>query len=89
MKNQALFSSKDKSRNLKCRLLQFLFGAFGALTVEDITESRSSASYLDYYLFCDKGKLSTRLYDKREDFNFPIVSFTFLRSNIPLCLSVC
>ena len=24
MKNQALFSSKDKSKNLKCRLLQFL-----------------------------------------------------------------
>ena len=26
MKNQALFSSKDKSKNLQC-LLQFLFGA--------------------------------------------------------------
>ena len=26
MKNQALFSSKDKSRILKCGLLQFLFG---------------------------------------------------------------
>ena len=25
MKNQALFSSKDKSKKLKCRLLQFLF----------------------------------------------------------------
>ena len=27
MKNQALFSSKDKSKKLKCSLLQFLFGA--------------------------------------------------------------
>ena len=27
MKNQALFSSKGKSKELKCRLLQFLFGA--------------------------------------------------------------
>ena len=27
MKNQALFSLKDKSEKLKCRLLQFLFGA--------------------------------------------------------------
>ena len=27
MKNQALFSSKDKSKKLKCRLLQFLFDA--------------------------------------------------------------
>ena len=27
MKNQALSSSKDKGKKLKCRLLQFLFGA--------------------------------------------------------------
>ena len=27
MKNQALFSSKDKSKKWKCRLLQFLSGA--------------------------------------------------------------
>ena len=27
MKNQALFSSKDRIKKLKCHLLQFLFGA--------------------------------------------------------------
>ena len=27
MKTQALFSSKDKDKKLKCHLLQFLFGA--------------------------------------------------------------
>ena len=27
MNNQAFFSSKDKSKKLKCRLLQVLFGA--------------------------------------------------------------
>ena len=27
LKNEALFSLKDKSKKLKCRLLQFLFGA--------------------------------------------------------------
>ena len=27
MKNQALFSLKDRSKKLKCHLLQFLFGA--------------------------------------------------------------
>ena len=27
MKNHALFSSKDESKRLKCRLPQFLFGA--------------------------------------------------------------
>ena len=29
------------------------------------------------------GKLSTRLYDKRDDFDFHIVNFPFLSSNIP------
>ena len=32
MKNQALFSLKDKSKKLKCRLLQFLFGALRFIT---------------------------------------------------------
>ena len=35
MKNQALFSLKDKSKNSKCRLLQFLFGA---LTVNQVSK---------------------------------------------------
>ena len=29
------------------------------------------------------GKLSSRLYDKRDDFDFHIVNFPFLSSNIP------
>ena len=29
------------------------------------------------------GKLSTRLYDKHDDFDFHIVNFPFLSSNIP------
>ena len=33
MKNQVLFSSKDKSKTLKCRLLQFLFGALRLVVV--------------------------------------------------------
>ena len=28
MKKQSILSSKDKSKKLKCRLLQFVFGAF-------------------------------------------------------------
>ena len=30
-----------------------------------------------------QGKLNLKLYDKRDDFNFPIVNFPFLSSNIP------
>ena len=33
MKNQALFSLKDKSKKLKCHLLQFLFGALRVNTI--------------------------------------------------------
>ena len=49
MKNQALFSLKDKSKKLKCRLLQFLFGAlrvkmYGA-QVTDITTSTCFCIY--------------------------------------------
>ena len=36
MKNQALFSSKVKSKKLKCRLLQFLFGALRVKGIHDL-----------------------------------------------------
>ena len=47
MKNQALFSSKDKSKKLKSHLLQFLFGALRVKYVHwtrryRITESNGS-----------------------------------------------
>ena len=40
MKNQALFSSKDKSKKLKCRLLQFLLGTLwvNSKTGKTVTE---------------------------------------------------
>ena len=53
------------------------------LKIEDTTESNTCASYLDCYLCTDNGKLVTRLYDKRDDYNFPIANFPFLSINIP------
>ena len=41
-------------------------------------ETATSSSYLDCYLYTDSVKLTT----KRDDFNFPIVNFLFLSSNI-------
>ena len=41
MKNQALFSLKDKSKKLKCGLLQFLFGT---LRVNILSYSRIRGS---------------------------------------------
>ena len=50
---------------------------------KETTETAASTSYLDCYLYIDNGKLTTRLYDKLDDFNFPIVNIPFLNSNIP------
>ena len=54
------------------------------LEIKDTTDTRRSALYLDLFLEIDKdGFLKTRIYDKRDGFNFPIVNFPFLSSNIP------
>ena len=48
MKNQALFSLNGKNKKLKCRLLQFLFGALRVKRIvifEKILESISVYSY--------------------------------------------
>ena len=56
------------------------------LEIKDTTETSMSASYLDILLTIDDNQhLITKLYDKRDDFNFPIVNFPFLCSNIPEC----
>ena len=44
MKNQALFSSKNKSKKLKCHLLQFFF--FGALMVKNKREKNQTLTYI-------------------------------------------
>jgi hypothetical protein len=55
------------------------------LEIKDTTECSTSALHLDILLKLDiNGKLTTLLYDKRDDFNFSIVNFPFLCSNIPI-----
>ena len=54
------------------------------LTVEKANKSDHLADYLDLTFIIDSGgKLSTRLYDKHDDFDFHIVNFPYLSSNIP------
>jgi hypothetical protein len=54
------------------------------LEIKDTTDTDRSASYLDLNLEIDsEGRLRTKLHDKRDDFNFPIVNFPFICSNIP------
>ena len=47
------------------------------------SESSTSLSYLDVRITIVNGKYSTAVYDKRDDFNFKIVNFPYLCSNIP------
>ena len=53
------------------------------LTVEKASKSDYLANYLDHtFIIGSGGELSTRLYDRRDDFDFQIVNFPFLSSNI-------
>ena len=54
------------------------------LTVEKANKSDHLADYLDLTFIIDSGgKLSTRLYDKRDDFDFHIVNFPYLSIHFP------
>jgi hypothetical protein len=55
------------------------------LEVKETTHTASSASFLDLYLeFDDIGQISTKMYDKRDDFNCKIINFPNMCSNIPV-----
>ena len=54
------------------------------LEVKETTYTASSASFLDLYLeIDDSGQFSTKIYDKRDDFNFKFINFPNMCSNIP------
>ena len=54
------------------------------LEVKETTYTASSVSFFDLYLeFDDSGQISTKVYDKRYDFNFKIINFPNMCSNIP------
>jgi len=54
------------------------------LEIKDTKDTDRFASYFDLHLEIDsEGLLRMKLYDKRDDFNFPIVNFPFICSNFP------
>jgi len=56
------------------------------LLVKYTTDYPNSASYLDLYPEHDNNlTLTTKLYDKHDDFNFSVVNYPFLDSYIPSC----
>lgn len=54
----------------------------------DTTDTQKIASYLDLHLD-NGGRLKTKLYDKSDDFRFPIVNFPFIVSSIPSSRTYC
>jgi hypothetical protein len=50
------------------------------LEIKDTTDTDKSASYLDLHIeFDSESRLRAKLYDKRDNFNFPfIVNFPFI-----------
>ena len=54
------------------------------LEIKDTTDTARSASYRDIHIEnLQLHQIRIKLYDKRDDFNFPIVNFPFICSNIP------
>jgi len=79
-----VLSLNNKSSNF-LHLLSISSGTRSQRTID----YPNSASYLDLYLEHDtNGTLTTKLYDKRDDFNFPIVNYPFLDNNIPYSLGI-
>ena len=54
------------------------------LELKKTTESQGECSYLDLNIKIINSKFTTDLYDKREAFNFNIVNYPHMDSNIPL-----
>ena len=49
--------------------------------------SDTEASFLDLHLSISDGFVKTKIYDKRDDFDFDIVNFPFLDGDVPLSTS--
>ena len=57
------------------------------LTLTKSNKSNVHTPFLDLDITIDKGNLTTKIYDKRDDFSFPIVNFPFLDGDVPLAPS--
>ena len=49
--------------------------------------SDTEAPFLDLHLSISNGFVSSKIYDKRDDFDFDIVNFPFLDGDVPRCPS--
>ena len=57
------------------------------LHINKANSSDTEAPFLDSNLSITNGIVSSKIYDKRDDFNFEIVNFPFLDGDVPRSLS--
>ena len=53
------------------------------LELNKANTSDTEAPFLDLHLSISNGFISSKIYDKRDDFDFDIVNFPFLDGNVP------
>ena len=53
------------------------------LQINRANSSDTEAPFLDLNLCISNGTVSTKIYDKRDDFDFEIVNFPFLDGDVP------
>ena len=54
-----------------------------SMTIQNTSTSYKQVSYLDLHIEIIDNQFTFKSYDKRRDFNFPIINFPNLRGNIP------
>ena len=57
------------------------------LQLNKVNVSDAEASFLDLHLSISDGFVKTKIYDKRDDFDFDIVNFPFLYGDVPCSAS--
>ena len=57
------------------------------LQLNKANTSDTVAPFLDLHLSISNGFASSKIYDKRDDFNFDIVNFPFVDGDVPCCPS--
>ena len=53
------------------------------LQLNKANTSDTEAPFMDFHLSISNGFVSSKIYDKRDDFDFDIVNFPFLDGNVP------
>ena len=56
--------------------------------MKQLHASDTEAAFLDLHLSITNGIVSTKIYDKRDDFDFEIVNFPFLDGDVPRSTSL-